>query len=113
MLLLAVTIAGCGSPVRLLTGRGDLEGSGMVGCYPSFARGQLVTDPTYGTAIIEHAGTMPVMWPPGYVGRQIGSDIEILDTFGQVVARTGNLVQLPGGYSGSEPRVFLTCGYVR
>ena len=77
------------------------------------ARGQLVTDPTYGTAIVEHVRLMPVMWPPGYVGRQIGSDIEVLDTSGQVVARTGNLVQLPVGYSGSDPRVFLTCGYVR
>jgi hypothetical protein len=53
------------------------------------------------------------MWPPGYIGRQSGSDVEILDASGQVVARTGALVQLPGGYSGSDPRVFLTCGYVR
>jgi hypothetical protein len=45
----------------------------------------------YGTAIIEHIRPMPVMWAPGYIGRQSGSDVEILDTSGQVVARTESL----------------------
>ena len=113
MLVLAVTLAGCGAPVLLLTGTGGLHATvGMTACYTSFATGQLVPDPAYGTAIIETDRPVPVMWPDGYTGRQSGSEVEVLDKSGHVVARTGTVVRLEGGYWGESPRAFVACGYV-
>jgi hypothetical protein len=113
-LLLAILAAACGGSVPLLTGRGGLGSAteGMVGCYTSFAQGQLVVDAAYGTAIVENGRATPVMWPAGSTGRQSGSDVEVMDKQGAVVARTGGVYQIAGGYSGSNPRSFVACGYV-
>jgi hypothetical protein len=95
-------------PVPLLTAPDD----GMVGCYTSGASGVLTADRTYGTALIENEAPIPVMWPHGYSGRRSGSQVEIVDTSGHVVARTGTRVQIGGGYTGENPRAFLACGSV-
>jgi len=95
-------------PVPLLTAPDD----GMVGCFTSGASGILTVDATYGTAIIENDAPIPVMWPIGYTGRRSGSQVEIVDKSGHVVARTGTQVQIGGGYTGENPRAFLACGTV-
>ena len=49
-----------GSSVTILTGSGGITGntaSSHLGCYTDFIGGELVTDPTYGTALIEHDPT--------------------------------------------------------
>ena len=106
--------------VRLLTSPGH-GSSGMVGsnemvglnetvgCYTNFALGQLVEDPASGTAIVEMGRRTPVMWPAGYTGRRSVWEVEVADTWGRVVARTGTRVQIEGGYIGGA---FLACGYV-
>lgn len=113
-LVLGVLAAACGGSVSLLTGNGGLGSAtdGMVGCYTNFAQGQLVVDAAYGTAIVENGRATPVMWPRGSTARQSGSDVEVVDTKGTVVARTGSRYQIEGGYSGSNPRSFVACGYV-
>jgi hypothetical protein len=113
--LVAIAAIGCsGSSVRLLTGRGGLGPlpSGMVSCYTDFAVGQLVVEHTYGTAIIENNRQTPVMWPIGYSGRLSGGQIEVVNTEGSVVARTGNRYQIEGGHGGTNPTSFVACGYV-
>jgi hypothetical protein len=95
-------------PVPLLTAPDD----GMVGCYTSGTSGVLTTDATYGTAIIENEAAIPVMWPHGFTGRNSGYQVEVVDTSGHVVARTGTRVQIGGGYTGENPRAFLACGSV-
>jgi hypothetical protein len=118
LLLVAVviTVAGCGSgpSVKLLTGRGSLGplASGMVSCYTDFASGVLTVDATYGTAITDQGQTTPVMWPLGYIGRQAGSQVDVLDGAGTLRARTGNHYQIEGGYGSRDPRAFVACGYV-
>jgi hypothetical protein len=122
LLTLAIVLA-TGGPlalgVSLKTGSlsGSLSGSGstdgrVVGCYTSGVEGQLVTDPDAGTAIIDNMGghRAAVTWPIGYTGRRSWSEVEVLDRSGNVVVRTGTLVNLPGGYwtDGS----FLACGSV-
>jgi hypothetical protein len=80
--------------------------------------GELVADTTYGTAILETHQTKvgpetiawPVKWPSGYTGRRGGSQVEVLDGTGHVVARTGTRVQISGGYAGENPRVWSVCG---
>jgi len=113
-LLLGVLAAACGGSVPLLTGSAGLGSAtdGFVGCYTNFAQGQLVVDAAYGTAIVENGRATPVMWPPGSTGRQSGSDVEVVDKQGTVVARTGSRYQIEGGYSGGNPRSFVACGYV-
>jgi len=114
-----------GSPVTILTGTGGIPGntagSAHPSCYTSSIFGELVTDPTYGTAVIEHDSTghnpdrrYPVMWLPGDTGRQSGSEVEILDRTGSVIARTGQDWQIAGGFqSGSDGQLdWVACGHV-
>jgi len=104
-----------GRPVPLLTGRGGLgpqDDAGMVGCYTYFVLSPLTVDATYGTAITEFGHTTPVMWPLGYTGRQVGSEVEVLDATGKVRARTGNIYQIEGGYGAHDPDAFVACGYI-
>jgi hypothetical protein len=114
-LVLALAAVGCGgSPVTVLTNDPDVQG----GCYLGFVTGELVTDQTYGTAILEEGSIQgvpkvlsnPVKWPSGYTGRQSGSQVEVLDKAGRVVARTGTHVRIGGGYEGDHPRYWLACG---
>jgi hypothetical protein len=95
-------------PVPLLTAPDD----GMVGCYTSGTDGVLTADATYGTAIVENEAPIPVMWPHGFTGRRSGYQVEVVDSSGHVVARTGTRVQIGGGYTGENPRAFLACGSV-
>ena len=104
-----------GGSVSLLAGPGR-DGGG--GCYLNFAVGRLLIDPVAGTAIEQtrpgaeedDVSVTPVMWPTGYTGRRSGSEVEVLDERGQVVARTGSKWRLQGGYESSAQ---FTSGYWR
>jgi len=112
-LALALVLVGCGSllpdQVRLLTGSGP--------CFLLMQESLLVFDPTYGTAI--DGGATPVAWPPGFTGRRVGSEVEVLDPHGNVYAVTGHNFTVSGGYASEgvmgvslsfrAPRAFLEC----
>ena len=110
VLVLALGSVGCGphaGAVQLLTG--DPLGPGA--CYTNFAEGLLVVQGS-GTAIAdETAGgspvTSPVMWRSGFTGRWAGSQIEVMDPTGKVVATTGRRYRLSGGY---YQQSFFACG---
>jgi hypothetical protein len=99
-----------GGPAPLLTG----EGYGGGGCYLNFLVDELVADPVNGTAVIESytvdgqavTRVLPIMWPTGYSGRRSGSEVEVVATNGEVVARTGATYRIQGGYEGN---VWKTC----
>jgi hypothetical protein len=106
-----------GGPVQLLTESSD---SPQGGCFTNSAAGLLIVDPNYGTAILdEDAATVtrqqprpvPVMWRPGFSGRQSGSQVQVLDPDGRVVAVTGNRYRIQGGYW-AYVNAFLACGDV-
>ena len=110
-------IVGCGfagESVPLLTG--TVPGyTDHGGCFTNFAVGLLVTDPDYGTAVVDEtaSGTRtPVMWRPGYFGKRVGSEVEVHDQNGVPIATTGRSYQIAGGYSGENPRAFVACGFV-
>lgn len=112
-LALAIAATGCGlGSVTLLTAE-----PGLAGCYTSGVGGDLVADGTYGTAILEtfktetgsRAVSLPVKWPYGYTGRRSGWEIEVLNASGDVVARTGTQLYIPGGSEGKDPRVWVAC----
>jgi len=69
-----------GGPVELLTGVDSCWAGGAWG-----SEGLLVADPEYGTRF----GGKPAMWPVGYTGRRVGSEVAVVDQAGRVVATTG------------------------
>jgi hypothetical protein len=119
-LAFALVVLGCAAPVSLLSG--VPSGFGDVGCFTNFAAGPLIVDPDDGTAIVDGAmggATTPVMWRPGFSGRRVGSEVEVLDPDGEVVATTGRSYRIAGGYvdhalpGGGPPiRVFWACDFV-
>jgi hypothetical protein len=107
---------GRGTPVKLLTGTVDNQpDNGNMGCYTSADTGMLVTDPVSGVALIEenadgtYGHRVAVTWPPGWIGRQSGSGVEVLTPRGDVYMRTGTKVHLMGGFTWVDGS-FLTCG---
>src|SRR5436190_222573 len=102
-LALALCLAGCfavappgestaplGEPVQLLTDNADkytvnADGTLHIACglLPSIA--DLIADPTYGTALKGGTGSTRAMWLPGYTGRRVGSEVEVLDRDQKVV----------------------------
>lgn len=96
---LAVCLLGCGpTPVQLLTGGvpGYTESGG---CFLGSEIGELVVDPKYGTALKDDPGNIvPVMWKPGFRGARVGSEVLVLEPFGNVVATTGRRYQMEGLY---------------
>jgi hypothetical protein len=120
MLVTGALLVGCGlmpsTPVRLLTG------SPSTGCFLASTTGTLVADATYGTAIVDMAGLveappergpLALAWRPGFAGRQVGGEIEVLDPAGHVVATTGQRYMLEGGYADfGGTLAFWSCGAV-
>ena len=104
-------------PVQLLTQPSDAP---QGGCYTNAASGLLVVDPKYGTAIIDEDAAAvthraprpaPVMWRPGFTGRRSGSEVQVIDPEGRVVAVTGHKYRLEGAYE-AYVNAFLACGDV-
>jgi hypothetical protein len=97
LVISVVAYGPAGAPVKLLTGDGE------PGCFAANTTGLLIVDPRAGTAIVEEdmdkGLTDPVSWPTGFTGRTSGDQVEVLDTAGHVVARTGQRYELLGGYN--------------
>ena len=101
-LALALCLLGCGSPVppgepvELLSGARPFDEDEC--SRDSYVASELLVDPQYGTALASFlAGErVPVMWPPGFTGRRVGSDVVVLDTVGNVVATTGQSYSIGG-----------------
>ena len=86
--VLALCLYACGSTappadqVELVT----ISPRGEIGCWLIPTYGELVADPEFGVAF-KHG--LPAVWPIGYTARRVGTEVEVLDSYGKVVARTG------------------------
>ena len=101
-LALAFIVSACGdSPVTAPVTLKTLDPTSQEGCYLMGVAGDLVTDPSAGTAITDDTfgGRVVLTWPNGWTARSSGSEVEILNRKGQVAYRTGTHVNLMGGYS--------------
>jgi hypothetical protein len=104
--VVAVIVATYGVPVTIKTPDPNYS----EGCYTSGTTGDLVTDSTAGTAIIESSGRRVVVtWPGGWSGRSSWRGVEVINRRGQIAYRTGTHVNLMGGYSYVDGS-FLVCG---
>jgi hypothetical protein len=115
-LVLAFCLFGCsskpvpapsGEPVELLTGAMPFDADE---CTPSAVVARLLADPQRGVtlAVFEIYGggastQMPVMWPPGFTGRQVGSEVVVVDLDGKAVATTGQSYLLSGNTLIQDP----------
>jgi|SRR5262245_18666751 len=72
--------------------------TGALSCYAGGEGGAtapLLAEPQYGTSWLG----MPVMWPSGYTARRAGSEVEVLDTQGKVIATTGRTYRISRAYA--------------
>lgn len=133
ILVLALAVVGCepssSDSVLLVTGAPTMAKglNGEIACFTNAASGPLVTDPRYGTAIVDRGGpnpqnnvAIPVAWRPGFSGRRAGSEVEVLDPAGNIVAVTGREYLIEGGGVTPEiwpglpmPGAFWACGFVQ
>lgn len=80
-----------------------------VACMDALASGVLVADARWGIALGQtNAPTLQVIWPKGYVGRQVDGVVELLDEQGVVVGRVGEAVTIAGGMGAGD--AWWTCG---
>lgn len=110
-LALALSLLGCDArvlpwdQVRLRTSDTDTT----VGCFLAGREGELIVDPELGLAW--RAGPddiRPVIWPRGFTGRRVGTNVEVLDRDGEVVATTGWKGEIT--YSKLEAGLVYACG---
>lgn len=80
-----------------------------VACMDALTSGTLVADARWGIALGQTNGpTIQVLWPTGFVGRQVDGAIELLDHRGIAVARVGDKVQIAGGQGAGN--AWWACG---
>jgi hypothetical protein len=92
-LALALCLLGCSifqQPVKLLT-YDAFEAVAMWACCELHIQGTLLPDPDVGTVLrSEQDGRLhTIIWPAGYTGLLVGSEVEVLNEKGDLVARTG------------------------
>jgi hypothetical protein len=123
-LALGLVVMGCGltaDRVQLVTGVPTAEqgNNGQTGCFLFQMDGRLIFDPSFGTEVLSDSfGTVPVAWRPGFTARRAGSEVEVLDRDGNVVAITGQRYSIEGGFVTDWPQqspaasTFWACGDV-
>jgi hypothetical protein len=118
-LALALFLLGCGSAVppqdrvQLVTDNSDawFYGGGFrSACWLMPSSGQLIADPEFGTAFGE--GT-PAKWPPGYTGRRVGPEVEVVNRDGKVVATTSATAMQQLWWAHAKPPGEVLCEVVR
>ena len=121
MIALALCLLGCDSAV-LPWDRVELrtsETDSPIGCFLMGQFGELIVDPEFGTALYQASDDInPVVWPRGFTGRHVGSEVEVLDRDGKVVATTGKTYEIfystADSEAGSPPgEPLFACGDVR
>jgi hypothetical protein len=85
--------------------------TGDAGCYADGTAGLLVSDADVGTVLKDPStgATVPVEWPEGFTARRDGSQVEVLDFWGNVKATTGRNYYLPGGRPPEGPALWAAC----
>jgi hypothetical protein len=81
-------------------------------CPTALLTGTLVHSELSGVAVETDASVVRVLWPAGYGVRQEGPEWVLLDERARPLARTGDRVEVGGGFVGSGDDVWLGCGGV-
>jgi hypothetical protein len=110
-LALALSLLGCdatvlpGAQVALRTTDTDTPPL----CFLAGAEGELIVDPELGIAWrVGPDDIRPVIWPRGFTGRRVGTEVEVMDRDGKGVATTGWKGEIT--FSKMEPGLVYACG---
>ena len=102
VLALALAASGCGalSPTPELVFLAPRVDMYTPGCHTSFTVGKLIVHAATGTAVVqdEDERVIPIRWPAGFSGRRVGTEVEIRNADGRLIATTGQRYRLAGGY---------------
>jgi hypothetical protein len=112
LLALALCLLGCDAGVlprdRVALRTSDTDTIGAP-CFLSGWESELILDPRSGLAWSAGPDDIrPVIWPRGFTARRIGSEVEVLDRDGEVVATTGRKVEVT--YTKMESGLVFACG---
>jgi hypothetical protein len=117
---IAIAAAGCTadpvpSPVLIAVptqSPGPILDLGPRACPAALLEGVLVADDTTGFLVAHADGfSAPVVWPHGYVARDVEGARQLLDGSGAVVAREGDFFSAGGGFYPPDDR-FIPCGAI-
>ena len=89
-----------------------LAGQTERACPAALLSGTLVFSELSGVAVEVDGRAVQVAWPAGYGVRQEGASWVLLDEHGRRLARTGDRVEVGGGFVGSGERIWNGCGGV-
>jgi hypothetical protein len=102
-------------PFELAYGDGPADGRDGACSLGWWTGGELVVDPRGGTGVIVEGGdfasvgdTMQVLWWPKFTGRRVGTEVEVRDPDGHVVATTGQRYRIEAAYPFDAG--FVVCG---
>ncbi len=90
-------LPGDGDLIAVPTAAPLMDAEGRALCHDALLAGRLVAHPAWG--LVVQAGSDPplrIVWPHGYAGRVAGDRIELLDNRGDVVARSGDSIEMGG-----------------
>ncbi len=110
MLALALCLLGCDAlarsePVEVRTSVTDTLDAQ---CYLAGTAAELILDPSVGLAWrFGPDDIRPVIWPRGYTARRVGSEIQVVNRDGLVIARSGRVVEF--GFIKFEPGLVYGC----
>jgi hypothetical protein len=110
MLALALCLLGCDAlaqsePIEVRTSdSGTLDAQ----CYLAGTAAELILDPSIGLAWrFGRDDIRRVIWPRGYTARRVGSEIQVVNRDGLVIARSGKVVEF--GFVKMEPGLVYGC----
>jgi hypothetical protein len=83
--------------------------SPVAACPTALLGGTLVAHDLWGVAVQTDGPLVQVLWPSGYGVRTEGAVRVVLDERGQEVARTGDRVEIGGGFVGPRDGVWFAC----
>lgn len=86
-----------GDLISIPTAAPLVNAEGLALCHDALLAGRLVAHPAWGLALQAGAGApIRIVWPHGYAGRVAGDRIELLDHRGDVMARSGDSIEMGG-----------------
>jgi hypothetical protein len=95
VLVLALSLLGCGVQQQPLI---TVEVLVPDSCWLLFRVLDVVADPAVGT--IDKATGEPLKWPAGFTGWHVGLEVEVRDTTGRAVLRTGGRYRISPANNG-------------
>lgn len=115
-LAMALLLSGCGlflpgDPVAIVIDTKHVYDNDDLSCWLGIGEASvlLVADAQFGTALSYRDATVPAVWPPGFTGRRVGSEVAVYGRHGNLVATTGRRYYIDWVSNGGIPFGQVIC----